>query len=168
MATSQSASAAKHLAHVQRIVEGGGLIAEHDIIGPRNAHDIVAAGHAEQRQQRIHIVLVGLGVVGVAHIHAHRQTQELAAKVVFEGRPDNLLAIVEVLGADEADHRIDEQRPEAPGHGVGAGLAGLLVEAVVGIGRERATLAGFEVHHILPQRAAAQAERGFVGLLQQA
>ena len=93
----------------------------------------------EQREQRVHVVLIGLGVVGVADVAAHGQAEELAAEVVFQAGADDLLAVVEILGADEADHGVDEQRLEMAGNGVGAGLAGLLVDAVVGVGRERAS-----------------------------
>ena len=148
-------------------MKGGRLVVEHDVVGPGNAHDEVAAGHAEQGEQGIHVVFVGFGVVGVAHVHAHGQAQQLAAEMVFERRPNDLLAVVEVLGADEADHRIHQQRPEPTGHGVGPGLAGLLVEPVVGVGRKGAALACFEVHDVLAQRAAVQHEGGFPGFLQQ-
>ena len=43
--------------------------------------------------------------------------------------------------------------------GVGAGLEGLLVEAVMGVGGERAALAGFEIHDVVADRAALQRER---------
>jgi hypothetical protein len=56
------------------------------------------AGDAEQREQRVHIVLVGLGVIGVADIAAHRDAQQLAAEVVLQAGADDLLAVVQVLG----------------------------------------------------------------------
>ena len=42
-------------------------------------------------------------------------------------------------------------------HGVGARLAGLLVDAVMRVGRERAALPGLEVHHVVADRAAPAA-----------
>ena len=110
-------------AHVERIVERRALVVQHHVVRARHAHDVVHAGHAEQRQQRVHVVLVGLGVVGVADVAAHRQAEQLAAEVVLQPGADDLLAVVEVLGADEADDGVDQQRPVAPRDRVGARLA---------------------------------------------
>ena len=52
--------------------------------------------------------------------------------MVLEAGADDLLAVVEVLRADEADDGVDQQRLEAPGDRVGARLEGLLVDSVVG------------------------------------
>ena len=135
-------------AEVERVVEGGALVVEHDVVGAGDAHDVVDAGGAEQGEQGVHVVLVGFGVVGVADVAAHGQAEELAAEVVFEAGADDLFAVVEIFGADEADDGVDEHRVEVAGDGVGAGFEGLLVDAVVGVGGERAALAGFEVHDV--------------------
>jgi len=70
-------------------------------------------------QQIVHIVLVGFGVVGVANVHAQRQAEQLAAKMVLQAGPDDLLAVIQIFGADEADHAVDQQRIEGAGHGIG-------------------------------------------------
>jgi hypothetical protein len=49
-------------------------------------------------------------VVGVADVAAHGQAEQLAAEVVFQAGADDLLAVVEILGADEADDGVDQQR----------------------------------------------------------
>ena len=53
----------------------------------------------------VHVVLVGLGVVGVADVDAERQAEQLAAEMVFEAGADDLLAVIEVFPADEARPR---------------------------------------------------------------
>ena len=77
---------------------------------------------AEQREQSVHVVLVGFGVVGVADVAAHGEAEEFAAEVVFQAGADDLLAVVQILGADEADDGVDQQRMELAGHGIGAGF----------------------------------------------
>ena len=119
---------AEDAAQVERVVEAGALVVEHDVVGAGHAHDVVDAGGAEQREQRVHVVLVGLGVVGVADVAAHGQAEQLAAEVVFEAGAEDLLAVVEILGADEADDGVDQHGAEAAGDGVGAGFEGLLVD----------------------------------------
>ena len=61
-----------------------------------------------------------------------------------------------VLGTDEPDHAVDQQRSECASHGVGARLDGLLIHAVMRIGGQRTALAGLEVHHVVADRAAPQ------------
>ncbi len=130
-------------------MEGGGLVVEHHVVGAGNAHDEVDPGDAQQGQEHVHVVLVGLGMVGVADVATHRHAEQLAAEVVFQAGADDLLAVVQVLGTDEADHGVHQERLEVTSHRIGAGLAGLLVDAVVGVGRERAALAGLEVHQVV-------------------
>jgi hypothetical protein len=52
-------------------------------------------------------------------------------------------------------------------HRVGARLQRLLVDAVVGVGRQRAALAGLEVHDVVAHRAALQRQARGMGLAQQ-
>jgi hypothetical protein len=113
----------QHLAQVQRIVEGSALVVEHDVVGAGDAHEVIAAGYAKQRHQVVHVVLVGFGVVGVAHVAAHGQAQEFAAEMVFQTGADDLLAVVQIFGADETHHRIHQQRLELPRHAVRASQA---------------------------------------------
>ena len=155
---------AEDAAQVERVVEGGALVVEHDVVGAGDAHDVVDAGGAEHGEQGVHVVLVGFGVVGVADVAAHGQAEQLAAEVIFEAGAEDLLAVVEVLGADEADDGVDEHGLEAAGDGVGAGFAGLLVDAVMGVGGERAALAGFEVHDVVADGARGEARAPAGGL----
>ena len=48
--------------------------------------------------------------------------------MVLEPGADDLLAVVEVFRADEADHGVDHERREGAGDGVGAHLDRLLVD----------------------------------------
>ncbi|MCY1218751.1 hypothetical protein D9M72_307010 [compost metagenome] len=148
-------------------MERGALVVEHHVVRARDAHDEVDARRAQQHEQRVHVVLVGFGVVGVADVAADRQAHQLAAEVVFEPGTNDLLAVVQVLGADEADHGVDEQRLVAPRQRIGAHLAGLLVDAEVGVGRERAALAGLEVHEVVADGATRERLRRGVGLVEQ-
>ena len=98
---------------------------------PGTTHHEVDTGRGEQRQQRVHVVLIGLGVVGVADVDAHRQAQQLAAEMVFQAGAGDLLAVVEIFRPDETDHGVDQQRLVAPRDRVGARLQRLLVDAVM-------------------------------------
>ena len=107
-------------------MERGALVVEHNIVSPRNADQKGQPGRAEQRQQGIHIVLIRFGVIGVANVAADGQPHQLAAEVIFQPGADNLLTIVQILRADKAHHRIDQQRLKMAGDGIGPGFAGLL------------------------------------------
>ena len=87
--------------------------------------------------------------------------------MVFQAGARDLLAVVEVLRADEADDGVDQQRLEVPRDGVGARLERLLVDAVVRVGRERAALAGLEIHDVVADGAALQRQRGRARFLEQ-
>ena len=147
-------------------MEGGGLVIEHHVVRAGDAHDEVDPGHTEQREQHVHVVLIGLCVVGVADVAAHRQAQQLAAEVVFQAGADDLFAVIQVLRADKADHGIHQKWLEVPSHCIGAGLAGLLVEAMVSTGGQRAALAGFEIHQVVAEGTAFEAQAGVVAFLQ--
>ncbi len=154
-------------AQIERVVERSALVVQHDVVGAGHAHDVVHACGAEQSQQGIHVILIGLGVVGVADVAAHGQAEQFAAEVVFEAGAHDLLAVVQILGSDEADHRVHQHGLEVARDGVGAGLAGLLVDAVMGVGGERAALAGFEVHDVVAEVAALQFAGGLMGFVEQ-
>ena len=62
---------AEEFADVEGVVEAGALVIEHDVVRAGDAHDVVDAGGAEQGEQGIRVVLVGLGVVGVADVATH-------------------------------------------------------------------------------------------------
>jgi len=114
-------------AEVEGVVEGGALVVEHDVVCAGDAHNVVDACGAEHGEECVHVVLVGFGVVGVADVAAHGEAEEFAAEVVFEAGAEDLFAVVEVLGADEAYDGVDEHGVEVAGYGVGAGFEGLLV-----------------------------------------
>ena len=143
------------------------LVVQHHIVGARHTNHEIHAGIGQQHHQVVHVVLVGLGMVGVADVASHRQAHQLAAKMVFQTGPDDLLAVVQILRTDEADHRVDQQRAVAPRHRIGPGLAGLLVQAVVRVGRQRAALAGFKIHQVGAHRAALQRLGHGMGFVQQ-
>ena len=77
------------------------------------------------------------------------------------------LPSIQVFRADEADHAVHQQRRECARHGIGARLDGLLVDAVMRIGRQRAALAGLEIHHVVADGAALQRQRRVARLAQQ-
>ena len=122
---------AERLAEIMAVVKAGGLVIEHDVIGAGDAHDEVASGHAEECEKRIHIVLVGLRVIRVADVAAHREAEQFPAEVILEPGADDLFAVVKILRADEADDGIDQERLELARNGVGAGLRGLLIDAMM-------------------------------------
>ena len=140
---------------------------KHDVVGSGYAHDVVDAGDAEEGEEGVHVVLVGVGVVGVADVAAHGEAEELSAEVVFEAGAEDLFAVGEVFGADEADHGVDEHGRELAGDGVGAGFAGLLVDSVMGVGGESAALAGLEVHDVVADGAAIELRGRPGGLLRE-
>ena len=76
--------------------------------------------------------------------------------MIFQPGADDLFAVVKILRSDEADDRIDQQGLEAPRHGVGAGLAGLLVQSVMGARGQGRSLAGFKIHDVFSHGAAIQ------------
>ncbi len=81
----------KQRPQIKRIVERRALVIEHHVVRSGHAHDVVHARRSQQREQRVHVVLIGLGVVCVTDVAAHRQSQQLAAKMVFEPGAGDLL-----------------------------------------------------------------------------
>ena len=132
------------------------LIVEHHVVGARNAHDETDARSPKQHQQRIHVVLIGLGMVRVANVAAERQAEQFAAEMIFKAGADDLLAVVEIFRADKADDCVDEQRLVMPRQRISAGLAGLLIDAEIGIGRQCAALSGLEIHDVIADSATFQ------------
>src|SRR2546422_10854180 len=99
------------------IMEGGGLIAKHDVISTGHAHDVVHSRDAEQGEQSIGVILIGSGVIGIANVAAHRETEELAAKMVLQPGADDLLCVSKIFRADKTHDGVYEQRREGAGHG---------------------------------------------------
>lgn len=87
--------------------------------------------------------------------------------MVFKAGADDLFAVVEILGADEADNGVYEQRGERAGDGIGAAFEGLLIDAMVRVGGEAGALAGFEIHDAGAGGRAAEGTGGFVGLAEE-
>jgi hypothetical protein len=91
--------------------------------------------------------------------------------VIFQPGANNLLAVVEILRTDKADHRIDQQRFKVAGDGVGPRLAGLLIDAVVGVGRQAAPWPVSKYITLLPRvprlrlRAASRASCSMARLM---
>ena len=69
--------------------------------------------------------------------------------MIFEAGADDLPLVVQIFRADEADHAVDQERIERARHAVGARLQRQLIDSVMRLGRERAALAGLEVHHLV-------------------
>ena len=103
-------------------------------------------------------------MIGVTDITPHGQAQQLATEMIFQAGPGNLLAVKQVFGADESNHRVHQKRLEFAGHGVRPGFTGLLVHTVMGISGQRTALAGLEIHHIVAHGASVQRERRIPGL----
>src|SRR3974390_3730369 len=87
--------------------------------------------------------------------------------MILKSRARDLLAVEEVLWADETDDRIDQQWLEAARHGISARLQCLLIHAVVCVGRQRAALPGLEIHHVVAERTAAKRQCGVSRLCEQ-
>ena len=143
------------------------LVIQHDIVGSGHAHDEADAGGGEQRQQIVHVVLIGFGVVGVTNVDAQRQAEQLAAEMILEPGANDLLAVVEIFRTDKADHAVDQQRIERTRHRVGARFAGLLIDAMMGARRQCRALPGFEIHYIVADGAAPQRQARLMGFLEQ-
>ena len=125
------------------------MVVQHHVVGARHAHHVIAPCGGQKQQEIIGGVLVRVGVIGVTHIHAHRQTEQLANEVILQPSAGNLPLVREVLRADEPDHRVHQERVESARDGVRAGFERELIDAVVGLGRERAPLPRLEVHHLV-------------------
>src|SRR5699024_9419725 len=104
------------------VVIGVGLVVEHHIVAGWHPQDVVDPGGGQQQREVLDVVLVGHHVVGVAAVAAHGDAGELAHEVVLQPRPDHLAAVVEVLRADEAHHRVHHEGVEGLGEAVAPGL----------------------------------------------
>ncbi len=124
------------------------------VIAHGHAHEVVAAGSGQHDGQVFDGVLVGAGMVGVAGVAAHRDAGQLAHEMVFQTGALDLAGIVEIFWADKADDGVDLVGIIAFRQAVVAGFEGQLVPAVVRVGGERRSLAGFKVHEGWPGREA--------------
>jgi len=65
--------------------------------------------------------------------------KSLPQKMILQPGPHDLLAVEQIFRPDEADHAVDQQAGgERARHRIGARLQGLLVDAVMGVRRQRA------------------------------
>src|SRR5947209_15428635 len=87
--------------------------------------------------------------------------------MILQPGADDFLAVVEVFRPDKADHAIDQERIEGTRNRVGAGLAGLLIDAMVGARGKGGALSGLEIHHVLADAAPPQRLSRLMGLPQQ-
>src|SRR5215471_1165549 len=157
---------AEDLADIERVVEGGRLVVQHHVIGPGNPHDEGDAGRCEQRQEIVYVVLIGLGVIGVTDIDTERQAEQLAAEMILQPRADDLLAVKKIFRPDETDDAVDQKRIEGARHRVSARLAGLLIDSMMRIGRQRGPLSGLEIHDVVADRAAPERPASLMRLAQ--
>ena len=74
---------------------------------------------------------------------------KLAHEMIFQSGADDLPLVIEIFRADEADDAVDQERIEGASDSVGAGFERELIDAVMRLRRERAALAGFEVHDVV-------------------
>src|SRR5712671_7337737 len=88
---------AEQVADIEGVVERGGLVVQHDVVGAGHPHDEGDAGCRKQGQQVVHVVLVGLGMVGVTDVDAKRQAEQFSAKMVLEPGADDFLAVIEIF-----------------------------------------------------------------------
>ena len=87
-------------------------------------------------------------MVGVAGVAAHGDAGQFAHKVVFQSGADDLLGIVQILGADKADHGVDQKGLIPLGKAVAPGLHGHLIPAVVGLAGQLGALSGLKIHDV--------------------
>jgi len=73
-----------------------------------------------------------------------------------------LLAVIEIFRTDETDDAVDQSGSKARATRVSARLAGLLIDAMMGIGRQRGALPGLEIHDVVTGRAAPERPAGLV------
>src|SRR5208282_6108371 len=92
---------------------GSTLVIEHNVISPRDAHNKVNTGHPKQGKQGVHVVLVGLRVIGVTDVTSHGKPQQLTAEVVFKPGAYDLLTIVQVFRPDKSDYSVYEKGPKS-------------------------------------------------------
>src|SRR6266481_10011 len=73
--------------------------------------------------------------------------------MVFEASADDLPLVVQILRPDETNDAVDEKMLEGARDSVSSRFKRQLIDSVMRLGRERAALARFEVHRIVPDPA---------------
>lgn len=74
--------------------------------------------------------------------------------MVFQAGANDLLAVIQILGADEPDHAIDQQRFERACCCLGTRVAVCLVNTVMRVALQRNALPGLKQHHVVATAAA--------------
>ena len=115
-------------------MESGALIHKHTVVAERNADNVIASGGDEKRGEVFDVILVGLHMVRITCVAAHRHSRQLAHEMIFKAGADDLLRIIEVLGADKADDRAYKERLITLGKTVAARLRRNVIPAVVSVG----------------------------------
>src|SRR5262245_18711602 len=69
--------------------------------------------------------------------------------MIFQASTDNLPFVVQVLRSNEADHAVYQKGGEGARHSVGASFQGKLIQPVVSICRQGATLTCLKVHNVV-------------------
>src|SRR5260221_12765009 len=121
-------------ANGQRVMKTGGLVVQHHVVRARNAHKVIAAGGGEQDQQVVGGVLVSGGVVGIADVATHGQSEQFAHEMVFESGADDLAFVIEILRPNKSNDAINQKRLEHASYAVRARFQGELVHTVMSIG----------------------------------
>src|SRR6195256_653508 len=87
-------------------------------------------------------------MIRVADIAAHRQPKELAHKVIFETRANDLPLVVKIFRADEADNAVHQERIKRPGNGIRTRFQSQLIDSMMSPGGECASLPRLKIHDI--------------------
>src|SRR6267378_510094 len=87
-------------------------------------------------------------MIRVADIAAHRQPEELAHKVIFETRANDLPLIVKIFRTDEADNTVHQERIKRTRNGVRTRFQSQLIDSMMSSGGECASLPRFKIHDI--------------------
>jgi hypothetical protein len=53
------------------VMKAGRLIIQHDVVGARNSHEVIAARRGKQQEKIVGGILIGRRVIGVADVAAH-------------------------------------------------------------------------------------------------
>jgi len=118
----------------ESVVITGGLIVQHHVVRARNAHEIITARGGKKHQKIVRGILIGRGVVGVANVAAHRESQQLAHEMIFQAGANDLPLIVKIFRTDEAHDAIQEERVEHAGDAIGARFERELIDPVMRFG----------------------------------
>src|SRR6476661_4817961 len=89
-------------------------------------------------------------MVCVADIATHRQTQQLTHEMILKPGADDLALVVQILRPHEPDDAVHEERVESSCDSVRSCFERELIDSMMRLGGQGATLACLEVHHVIP------------------